>query len=600
MENRPRRNITRLQYQKFNDTGDKMAHGGKENINPGMDDIIIDAPKFDNQIDNQSGVRHKNPSTAQIPDGTVGTKVKTLETNKSSGRSKGSKKGEITNEQIAQMSEEEYTAWKQKKEEVMQKEIKASVYAQRMKEIQIMNDMQKKTQLELEARDKELEDDWHEFQKFTNQLRENAESERSNRQSHMETMLSQFRPAKNTIYNMQNAQSMGHGAAMHLDTSKNSGTNAFARGRATKRTQYTNELRAPGSALSFATGAVGQFSSRLSAQDAGMQSQAHLSTYSTSDDRTENCNYVAREYDERCLNSNRMENIDNVFDMPNPNTGLQRVVDNTFFGDNTVLRDPVENLQKQGLWRNPADTSIPNEERGRSRVRTPPLGVSRRRDHYPLGRERFMQEHTGENNSPSKNKIKSGILDTADSFAKEKLIWPQKQLGYKFLQTQPSFDQLQFEHLVLGELCTISSCEDLFEAKHRLRLLQRIAYWKMRGAFWPQIRSFYAAILSGVEAHDFDWDEKYTEIESMLIDRPASKDAIKLDRKNKFPKKFDDTPWFCKRFNTEQGCDLPSGHTVITPRGDSKPAMHICSRCYRLKKQKKEHSECSKECPEKL
>lgn len=266
--------------------------------------------------------------------------------------------------------------------------------------------------------------------------------------------------------------------------------------------------------------------------------------------------------------------------------------------------DPVRNLQDMGLWRNPGlmedstynliDPSTPGT-RGRSRERrTPPFGTSRRRDNYPRGRN---YSGGSQNHSP-KNKSKSGINDTAESFAKEKLIWPQKQLGFRYLQNQPSFDQLQFEHLVLGELCTISSTDSSFEASNRLRLLKRIAYWKMKGAAWFQIRNFYAAFISGVEAHELDWNDSFTELENMIIDRPSAKELVKFDRKPKYVKK-EELPWFCKKFNSETGCTLESGHMVTTQKGDLKPALHICAKCLRLKRVRKEHSETSKDCPEK-
>lgn len=273
-----------------------------------------------------------------------------------------------------------------------------------------------------------------------------------------------------------------------------------------------------------------------------------------------------------------------------------------------LIENPyTANLQEQGLWRNPMNVdgytnanSINNNgmfmDRSRSRERrTPPYPV-RRRDQNPGNRYRH---YSGEYKSPDKIKNKSGINDTADTFAKEKLIWPQKQLGFRFLHQQPSFEQLQFEHLVVGELSTIAGCEDELELKNRIRLLQRVAYWKMKGAQWYQIRSFYAAIISGIEAHELHWDDNYTEIEAMLIDRPQTRDGVKFDRKpgKQFTKNKEDNIWFCKKFNSETGCNLESGHLVTTPRGEQKPAMHICARCLRMKKGRKDHSEQS--CPEK-
>lgn len=86
----------------------------------------------------------------------------------------------------------------------------------------------------------------------------------------------------------------------------------------------------------------------------------------------------------------------------------------------------------------------------------------------------------------------------------------------------------------------------------------------------------------------------------MIIDKPLIAAAVKPDKKvpAKSYKKGD--PWFCKDYNSEEGCLLESGHIVATPKGDQKPALHICARCWRTKKWKKDHSEKSNDCPTKL
>lgn len=134
-----------------------------------------------------------------------------------------------------------------------------------------------------------------------------------------------------------------------------------------------------------------------------------------------------------------------------------------------------------------------------------------------------------------------------------KLTWPQKQLGFRFIQEPLVFNQLTYDHLVVGEIATIRACNDLYEAKHRLRLLERVGYWKLRGADWCQVRAFYAAILAGIEAEEFNWDVEYHEFESMIIDKPSASAAVKPD-KRQYPKtqgKADQ--WYCKDFNSEEG-----------------------------------------------
>lgn len=262
----------------------------------------------------------------------------------------------------------------------------------------------------------------------------------------------------------------------------------------------------------------------------------------------------------------------------------------------------VKSLQQHGLWLHDKRAEQNKLERGRSSVRTtPPYGISKKKHHDEMASGPFNpdqttlqnREKTGES---KEEKIKSGITEKAEASVRQKLTWPQKNLGFKFIQEPLGFNQLTFEHLIVGEITTIRNCQNILEAKHRMRLLERIGYWRLRGADWSQIRAFYAAIIAGIEAEEFNWDVSFADIESMIIDKPLVAAAVKPDKKNVKSKKAE-TLWFCRDFNSELGCDQDSGHMVVTPRGDSKAAMHICSRCWRIKKYKKEHSESSLDCP---
>lgn len=208
--------------------------------------------------------------------------------------------------------------------------------------------------------------------------------------------------------------------------------------------------------------------------------------------------------------------------------------------------------------------------------------------------EKPSRDHSG---GSKEEKIKSGITEKAEASVRQKLTWPQKNLGFKFIQEPLGFNQLTFEHLIVGEITTIRNCPDIKEAKHRMRLLERIGYWRLRGADWSQVRAFYAAIIAGIEAEEFGWEVSFADIESMIIDKPLVASAVKPDKKQ--VKKKTEMVWFCKDYNSESGCDLDPGHTLVTPRGDSRQALHICARCWRMKKVKKEHSEASSECQSK-
>ena len=192
------------------------------------------------------------------------------------------------------------------------------------------------------------------------------------------------------------------------------------------------------------------------------------------------------------------------------------------------------------------------------------------------------------------NGVKSGMHDKPSSRAREKLIWPQKQLRLAFIENNIEFKNLTFEHLVAGKLTTIRNCVNTFERNPRLRILERICHWRLRGAVWSQLRGFYAAIVSSIEAHDNDWDLSLHELESMMIDKPAIAAALKPDRNGTTGRKI--TDGYCRDYNTTNGCKLQTGHKVMV-RGEEREAWHHCAKCLEMKKTKKAHSRVSEECP---
>ena len=195
--------------------------------------------------------------------------------------------------------------------------------------------------------------------------------------------------------------------------------------------------------------------------------------------------------------------------------------------------------------------------------------------------------------SPSApGKVKSGIYDKPSSKVKTKMIWPQKQLKFAFISKGVDFTNLTFEHFVAGQVMTIKSCKSEFEKSNRLRLLERICYWKIKGASWEQLREFYAAFVSAIKAHEMRWDDPLHELESMMIDKPALNVALKFEKRtrNHIEK------WFCKDYNSSRGCSLQSGHKVMI-RGDEREATHMCAKCWDMVKQVKNHPRVAETCP---
>ena len=234
--------------------------------------------------------------------------------------------------------------------------------------------------------------------------------------------------------------------------------------------------------------------------------------------------------------------------------------------------------------------------RGRRRERQGPYDVAQGR------RVAGGRDQSGESDSSSIESLhavhkvskgngeKSGMYDKPTHAIRSKLVWPQKQLKFAFITEDVEFKHLTFEHFVAGEIRTIRSCKSEEEKDNRLRLLERISYWKLRGAASYQLRAFYAAFLSSIEAQEMCWWDPLHELESIMIDKPVQAALIKPDKKGKSAK------WFCKDFNSARGCSLPTGHKVNI-RGEEKEATHMCSKCWEMGRKVKEHSRLDDNCP---
>ena len=115
---------------------------------------------------------------------------------------------------------------------------------------------------------------------------------------------------------------------------------------------------------------------------------------------------------------------------------------------------------------------------------------------------------------PGKNR--SGILDKATTNIQQKQVWPQQNLGEDWADKEVEFKQMKFEHLVARETHTIETYTDPTQILGRLRLLQRLAYMKLRGYDWQLIRKMYAAILTSIETKEYSWESNFDRFETIL------------------------------------------------------------------------------------
>ena len=138
------------------------------------------------------------------------------------------------------------------------------------------------------------------------------------------------------------------------------------------------------------------------------------------------------------------------------------------------------------------------------------------------------------------------MLDKATVNIEHKEVWPLKNFLEDLADAEMEFKQMQFEHFVASEVGTIELATDLTETLGRLRLLHRIAYLKIRGNDWVQIRTMYAAIVRSIEIGDCSWESNFDRFESIV--------TCKREEKRKAEKTQRKKDWFCRDYNRLAGC----------------------------------------------
>ena len=216
------------------------------------------------------------------------------------------------------------------------------------------------------------------------------------------------------------------------------------------------------------------------------------------------------------------------------------------------------------------------------------------------------ESDTEEKKKKKKHK-KSGIKSKASDSVKFPQKYPQAFLRYEFVSENVTFEKLDLNLFVCGELEIISdSTIKESEKSGRLRLLKKIMYNSSCYEF-ATLKSFYAACLREIEVGNKTWDDDFSTIEMVILQKhiPKSKSGGQGGRKPfKFDKKFDSQPdvaenkekiWFCS-FYQRNKCMHKSNHMKVI-KGVQHYCHHICATCWQKDSKKLDHPECSSACP---
>ena len=201
-------------------------------------------------------------------------------------------------------------------------------------------------------------------------------------------------------------------------------------------------------------------------------------------------------------------------------------------------------------------------------------------------------------------KIKSGIRAKASDKVHFPQKYPQAYLKYEFACSNISFEKLDFNLFVAGELEIIGTCSSKakeVERTGRLNLLKKIMYLSTSYDF-KTLKSYYAACLNEIEIGLKTWKDDFQQIESAILSKHIPKQSSQSSKK--FPNKGKDDSekkaagekvWFCALYNRNK-CPHKTSHTERR-QGRFLFAHHICATCWQKDEKKLDHPECSTACP---
>jgi hypothetical protein len=213
-------------------------------------------------------------------------------------------------------------------------------------------------------------------------------------------------------------------------------------------------------------------------------------------------------------------------------------------------------------------------------------------------------------NRHSNKHTKSGITSKCSDSVKNRQKYPHSTLRFDFVNRNITFEKIDFNLFVAGELEIISSPKIREkEAKARLDLLKKLMYLNSSYDF-SVVKSLYAAILREIELGHSNWGDDFHYVESAVLARHKVKNFRNVDFVQLRPKPSFDLPqensstvggedykiWFCNRYQRNK-CPQKSSHVIALKGGKTRFAKHICATCWQTDRKELPHPECSTACP---
>lgn len=113
--------------------------------------------------------------------------------------------------------------------------------------------------------------------------------------------------------------------------------------------------------------------------------------------------------------------------------------------------------------------------------------------------------------------------------------------------------QLQFEHVIAGELAIIMRSTNPDEVRCRLHILQKLANWNLQEQGWPRVRDIYTGILHRLEEGEATWSDTFDEYDMVFPTKVTGTTKASNTKRDIF--------W--RRDYNKGLCTLESGHKAM-------------------------------------
>jgi hypothetical protein len=204
--------------------------------------------------------------------------------------------------------------------------------------------------------------------------------------------------------------------------------------------------------------------------------------------------------------------------------------------------------------------------------------------------------------------VKLGIDGRAIELVANPQLWPHQVLGFEFVSSPITYNQLDFRTWVTGELeIVLGGCCDEDERTGRLRTIKELAYGYLHSD-WQTVSKTYAAFVRGIERGDWGWRDHHQlsllQMRFLAIRPPPQLKPAKIKVKeivqgvstSAGEGAYPHLPWWCREYQKGKCGERDTEHMTVI-EGIPRLVKHICSDCLKKDDTQRQHPKGAADCP---